>query len=81
MHVLCFSHLTRQPRDCDERQLHCLLDTDDENEQALTTLMRGLTIKAGNAPTLGSLEGMFLYSFEEHEAFMSEIQLRGWNSG
>jgi hypothetical protein len=73
MHVLCFSHPARQrpessehvdagPQDCDERQLHCLVDTDDEN---------------GHALTLGSHEGTSLHSFEEHEALMSEIQLRG----
>jgi hypothetical protein len=72
-------HVVAGPQDRDERQLHCLLDTDDENGhgQVLATLMRGLTIEAGSAPTLGSLEGATLYSFEEHEAFMSEIQLRG----
>jgi hypothetical protein len=39
--------------------------------------MRGLTLEAENEPTPGSLEGTSLYSFEEHKAFMSEIQLRG----
>jgi hypothetical protein len=48
-------HVLAGPQDKDERQLHCLLDTDDENGQALATLMRGLTLEAENVPHLGSL--------------------------
>ncbi len=61
----------------DERQLHCLLDTDDENGQAFAALMRGLTLETEVGSNLGSLEDASLHSFEEHDAFMSEIQLRG----
>jgi hypothetical protein len=39
--------------------------------------MCGLILEAENVPHLGSLEGTSFYSFEEHEAFMSEIQLKG----
>jgi hypothetical protein len=70
-------HAGAGPHDRDDRQLHCLLDTDDENGYALSTLMRSLTLDAGKAPTFGSHEGTSAYSFEKHEAFMSEIQLRG----
>jgi hypothetical protein len=61
----------------DERQLHCLLDTDDENGQAFTTLMRGRMIETVAGTNLGSREDAPLQSFEDHEAFMSEIHLRG----
>ncbi len=70
-------HVVAGPQDRDERQLHCLLDTDDESGQAFATFMRGLTHKAESVSTLGSLEGTSLHLFEEHEAFMTEIQLRG----
>ncbi len=70
-------HAVARPQDKDERQLHCLLDTDDENGQAFAALMRGLALEAEIGPNLGSREGTSLYSFEEHEVFMSEIQLRG----
>ena len=33
-------HAGAGPLDRDERQLHCLLDTDEDNGQALATLMR-----------------------------------------
>jgi hypothetical protein len=39
--------------------------------------MRGLTIETDVGANLGSLENASLHSFEEHESFMSEIQLRG----
>ncbi len=87
MHVLSFSHPTRQrPESTWMQDLktamrgNCTVfwtQTNDENEHALATLMRGLALDAGHAPTLGSHEGASLYSFEEHEAFMSEIQLKG----
>ncbi len=60
----------------DERQLHCLLDTDDENGQAFAAHMRGLTMETDVRSNLGNPENASLQSFEEHEAFMSEIQLR-----
>jgi hypothetical protein len=69
-------HAVAGPQDKDEKQLHCLLDTDDENGQAFATLMRGFTLETEVGSNLGSLEGVSLRSFEEHEAFMSEIQLR-----
>jgi hypothetical protein len=61
----------------DERELHCLLDTDDENGQAFATLMQGLTLETEVRSDLGGREDASLQSFEDHEAFMSEIQLRG----
>ncbi len=70
-------HAGAGPLGKDEKQLHCLLDTDDENGQAFATLMRGLTLETEVGSNLGSLEDASLHSFEEHEAFMSEIQLRG----
>jgi hypothetical protein len=70
-------HASAGAQDSDDRQLHCLLDTDDENGQALSTFMRNLSLDEGKAPALGSYEGTSAYSFEEHEALMSEIQLRG----
>ncbi len=69
-------HAGARPLVKDERQLHCLLDTDDENGQAFATLMRGLTLETETTSDLGSREDASLHSFEEHEAFMSEIQLR-----
>ena len=39
--------------------------------------MRGLAIEADAEPERSNLESASLQSFEEHEAFMSEIQLRG----
>ncbi len=57
----------------DERQLHCLLDTDDDNGQAFATHMRGLTMETDIRSNLGNPENASLQSFEEHEAFMSEI--------
>jgi hypothetical protein len=69
-------HAGEGPQGKDERQLHCLLDTDDENGRALAALMWGLTLETEAGTNLGSLEGASLHSFEEHEAFMSEIQLR-----
>ncbi len=69
-------HAGAGPLRKDERQLHCLLDTNDENGQAFATLMRGLTLETEVRSRLGSPEGASLHSFEEHEAFMSEIQLK-----
>ncbi len=39
--------------------------------------MRGLTMEADVRTNLGNPENASLQSFDEHEAFMSEIQLRG----
>jgi hypothetical protein len=70
-------HIAEGSRVKDEKQLHCLLDTDDENGQAFAALIRGLTLETETGPNLGGLEDASFHSFEEIETFMSEIQLRG----
>ncbi len=46
-------HAGAGPLAKDERQLHCLLDTDDENGQTFATLMRGLTIETDVGTNMG----------------------------
>jgi hypothetical protein len=65
------------PQERNDRQLHCILETDDENEYAFSALMRNLSLDEGEALTLGSNVGTSTHSFGKNEAFMSEIQLRG----
>ncbi len=70
-------HAEAGPQERDDRQLYCLLETDNEDGYAFSALMRNLSLDEGEVLISGSNSSTSTHSFEEHETFMSEIQLRG----